>query len=598
MKRVVATKQSGQTGAAVNRQPPGSFVARLQDFLVAPEGERPGLRERFWFWSSLALSLYFAASALWEAFRSDYVVQDDARQHVFWTLRYFDPELFSGDLIADYFQSIAPAGYTAMYKVAATAGINPLLLGKLLPIPLSVLTTYFCFGLSMRIFRVGSAAFVATLIMNEGIWMRNGLVSATPRAFLYPLFLAFLYYLLGRNRWLCLAPLALMGLFYPNIMLVALDVLMLEPLKIEGGRPRLSKERDDYLLCAAGLIVALAVLLPYASQTSAFGPTYTAAEAQAMPEFQQGGRMAFYREGLLRYWVSGKSSGMATWTFLPITISFGFLLPVLAIFPKHFPLLKHLTRGIALLPKILVVSITLFFAAHLFLFRLYMPSRYTVNPLRVVLAIAAGISLITLLDAAFRWFNGALSPRLRLIATVTAGAAIMALAVYPVFSPAMLDTRYIPGKYTGLYEFFQSQPKDTLIASLAQEADNLPVFTGRPILVGREYAIPIHKGFYSRMQERAVDLINAQYAVELGELQNFIRKYGVDYLVVDRQAFDPDYLDDKWIRQFQPAAEAARSRMGQGQEPALARLMDSCAVATDRKFVVISAECVLGAQPR
>jgi hypothetical protein len=434
--------------------------------------------------------------------------------------------------------------------------------------------------------------------MNEGIWMRNGLVSSTPRAFLYPLFLAFLFYLAGRNRWVCLAPLALMGLFYPSIMLVSLGVLMLEPLKVEGWRLRLSRERNDYALPAAGLAVALAVLLPYAAQSSAFGPTYSGAEARAMPEFQQGGRLAFFRDGFLRYWVTGKGSGMLSWTFLPITISFGFLLPILAIFPGRFPLIKQVSGRVALPPKIAVVSIALFFAAHLLLFKLYFPSRYTVNPLRVVLALAAGISLVALLEAAFRWSRQNLAPQARLIATAIASAAVFALAIYPVFSPAMLDTRYIPGNYTGLYEFFQSQPKDTLIASLAQEADNFPVFTRRPILVGREYSLPLHKGFYMRMQERAVDLINAQYAADPGELQSFIRKYGVDYLVVDRRAFNSDYLNDKWIRQYEQAAEAAKSRIARGEVSALARLMDSCAVATDRGFVVISAECVLGRAPR
>jgi hypothetical protein len=393
-------------------------------------------------------------------------------------------------------------------------------------------------------------------------------------------------------------PLALMGLFYPNIMLVSLGVLMLEPLKVEGWRLRLSRVRSDYLLPAAGLAIALLVLLPYAGQTSVFGPTYTGAEARAMPEFQKGGRLAFFHEGFLRYWVTGKGSGMATWTFLPITISLGFLLPILAMFPGRFPLMKQVTRSVALLPKILVVSIALFFAAHLLLFKLYFPSRYTVQPLRVVLALAAGISLVAILEAVFRQARQYLAIRGRSVAVVIASAVVLALAIYPVFSPSMLDTRYINGKYTGLYEFIQRQPKETLIASLAQEADNFPVFTRRPILVGQEYSLPLHKGFYIQMKERAVDLINAHYAADLGELQGFIKKYGVGYLVVDRQAFKADYLDDKWIRQYEQAAEAARLRISQGEVPALARLMESCAVATDGKFVVISAERILGQAPR
>lgn len=35
------------------------------------------------------------------------------------------------------------------------------------------------------------------------------------------------------------------------------------------------------------------------------------------------------------------------------------------------------------------------------------------------------------------------------------------------------------------------QPQDIRIASLAEEANNIPTFAQRSILVGREYAIPI-----------------------------------------------------------------------------------------------------------
>lgn len=63
---------------------------------------------RFWFSLSLTFSAIYSILGLREAFSSEYVVQDDARQHVFWMLRFLDPELFPQDLIANYFQSVAP----------------------------------------------------------------------------------------------------------------------------------------------------------------------------------------------------------------------------------------------------------------------------------------------------------------------------------------------------------------------------------------------------------------------------------------------------------------------------------------------------------
>ncbi|MGJ3254530.1 MAG: hypothetical protein ACFE0J_25860, partial [Elainellaceae cyanobacterium] len=64
----------------------------------------------FWFCLSLTFAAIYSLLALQQAFSADYVVQDDARQHVFWMQRFLNPDLFPDDLIADYFQSVAPAG--------------------------------------------------------------------------------------------------------------------------------------------------------------------------------------------------------------------------------------------------------------------------------------------------------------------------------------------------------------------------------------------------------------------------------------------------------------------------------------------------------
>ena len=74
---------------------------------------------------SLLSALLYSAIDLQVAFAGDWVVQDDARQHVFWMARYVDPELFPNDLIADYFQSVAPWGYTSLYKLGIAIGIDP-----------------------------------------------------------------------------------------------------------------------------------------------------------------------------------------------------------------------------------------------------------------------------------------------------------------------------------------------------------------------------------------------------------------------------------------------------------------------------------------
>jgi hypothetical protein len=581
--------------------------------LTTPVARTFNRQVMFWFSLSMTFALIYGILGLQQAFSSEYVVQDDARQHVFWMQRFFDPELFPNDFIADYFQSVAPQAYTALYQIIASVGINPLFLSKVLPIMLGLVTTGYCFGVCLEILPVPAAGFVASLLLNQTIWLKEDLGSATARAFLYPLFLAFLYYFLRRSWLPTLVAIALQGLFYPQTLLISAGVLILQLVRYERSRPRLSRNRNDYLFCAAGLVVAFLVMLPYVFESSPFGPTISEAQARALPDFLPGGRTQFFASGLWRYWICGRRSGFLpdewcqpTWRasiqpfFLSPPIWLGFLLPSLLLFPRPFTLVKYV-KQVRVLLDIVLVSFFMFFAAHAVLFKLYLPSRYTQHSLRIVLAIAAGISLILILDALFRWAEQqAVRKFLALGATALVGAVLI---LYPSFLRVTGQEFPSPGYVTGnvpqLYEFFRQQPKDTLIASLTEETDNLPTFSQRSVLASRELAIPYHVGYQREFSQRATDLVRAQYSQNLTDAENLIQKYGVDLWLVDRAAFTPEYLvRHRWLsqRQFQPEIQAIRARLEQGLVPALAKLVDRCSVFESQGLVVMQAECIASAK--
>src|SRR5918996_2798232 len=121
----------------------------------------------FWFGMSLIVAVGFALDGLRLAFQFPYTVHNDARQHVFWMQRFVDPDLFPADLIADYFQSVSPLGYTALYQLFATFGIDPCLLNKSLPLVLGVVTTIYCFKVCIQIVPVPFAGFLSALLLNQ-----------------------------------------------------------------------------------------------------------------------------------------------------------------------------------------------------------------------------------------------------------------------------------------------------------------------------------------------------------------------------------------------------------------------------------------------
>ena len=569
------------------------------------------------FWLSLSLTFagIYGLLGLQEAFDSEYVVQDDARQHVFWMRRFLDPELFPNDLIANYYQSIAPEGYVKLYRLAAAIQIDPVVFSKLLPPILGIVATAYCFGCVMQILPVPTAGFIATLLLNQNLWIKDDLASGTTRAFMYPLFLAFLYYLMRVSLLpLCIA-IALQALCYPPSLLISVGILFLRLWRFSEGRLRLSQRRCDYRFFAVGLGVAVLGLLPILLKPAEFGSTMAGSQARTMLEFSQHGRTSFFLDNPWEFWFFGSRSGLLPIEWRDMNDSYfllmfiaGALLPVLCQFPKRLPLVQKLTGEVFVLLQVVLASVGLFLAAHALLFELYLPSRYTQHSLRIFMALAGAIALTVLLDGVFHACKPE-SRRAGLGSLLKSGFAIGLTALLGatlVFSPFFLEdflsVGYVTGTVPSLYEFFGQQPKDTLIASLAEEGRNLPTFTKRSVLTAREYAIPFHTGYYAQIRQRTIDLIEAQYSPDLNRVQSFIQKYGIDFWLLERTAFTPNYLAENhrslnqvWIRQYQPATNNALVSLEAGTVPALAQLSQSCSVFETENFIVLQADCIVRA---
>jgi hypothetical protein len=83
------------------------LISRLYKFFAVPSTQPYSYPGIFWLSHSLTFSVIYAALALGKAFSSEYVVQDDARQHVFWMMRFIDPALFPNDIIANLLPLLA-----------------------------------------------------------------------------------------------------------------------------------------------------------------------------------------------------------------------------------------------------------------------------------------------------------------------------------------------------------------------------------------------------------------------------------------------------------------------------------------------------------
>ncbi len=558
----------------------------------------------FWYLASLAIAVVYALPAYQTVFRSGLTVEDDAREHVFWMERFLDPGLFPNDLIASYFQAVSPPAFNALYRVFALGGVDPLVLSRVLPFALALVGSTLCYLLALRLLPLPIAAFVSTALMNQSFWTKDDIISATPRAFFYPIVLAFLYCL--ARRWL-LASLVFVGLealFYPQLTAVFLGVLVLRLLSVRGWKPLLIGTRNELVVAAAGIVLAVVLVLPSFLSQQTFGPTIDGATARSLPEFGFGGRTEFFVDDPPTFWLRGERSGYLPfeWNLTPLLPPQAYLAPLLLVCLLSrgaFPLVRRLDPSVRLLADLTLAGTFMYFVAHALIFRLHVPSRYSQMSLRIVLALAAGVALVVLLEGLYRW------PPLRRLGRYTpaiATAACSLLAAHLVLDyPAIMKSgggvypyaNYRRGTYSDLYQFLQSQPKDALIASIDEEVNNLPTFGRRSILTGREYAIPFHLGFYWPFRQRSVELIRALYSPRLDEARALVDTYRVTLFLFDKDTFSERYLTrQRWVMKFDETAEVLR-QFHASPVAALAAQVPRCQVFAEDNLVLVDARCAV-----
>jgi hypothetical protein len=557
-------------------------------------------KSSLYFYLTLAIALYFGLMSCLHALSSDYLVQDDARQGVVWFEKWFDASLFPKDYIADYAlgQSNNSPGVKWLYELSISARIRPMLLAKFIPLILGVFASGFYFRFCLKVFPSGFCAFISTVILIQNIWMNDDVSSATPRAFLYPIFAGFLYCIASRKFFLSLVFTALQTLFYPPFVLIHLSILGLRCLDGSARPFPLSQKKQPYAWAIASLCIALMLLWPILNHDGdAYGALVTRQQMASMPEFARNGRTPFFINDPFEFWFSG-TSGLNTPVY-PYAIWLAYLFPF--VLRRKQNSIQSLGKiDTAILGQIGLAALLLFFAAHLVLFKLYWPSRYPYHAFPFLFSISAGIVITLALSRLRRglregqvfalslWRQG-----LVLFATCT---VVLLLTLPFVPSIALGFQGWIQGNTPEVYRFLAQQPKTVMTAGLGEETSNIPSFALRSVLFSREVAIPFHLGHYGKMRDRIVKVLDAQYSADAKALESAIRDYEIDYWLVDRAAFTPRYLSKKgndWLLQFQPQVDQARRLIDSGTIPAIVPMMKSCAAVKTKEMTLLDAACML-----
>jgi MFS family permease len=526
------------------------------------------------------------------AFNAD-LIQDDARQHVFWMQRLVDPGLLQGDLFADYFASQAPPGYVLIFRLLLPF-TNLVTASKLLPPVLGLSATLFTFLLVARLYPSPPAAFLASILGSWYVWQYDDLATGSPRAFLLPLIALLLYALAAGWRWWLVALVGgIAATLYPSAAALAVVLVGAQLIRMDGWRPVLDRRRPAWLAAiASGLLTAL-ILAPTVLGGSPFGPAIDGQTARQLPEFGPSGRNAFFNSDPYQFWVVSYRSGFdlrvtdRVLTGVPILyglLALSLLLPPAALLrrPDGAPCLSAVSGCIL---RLFAASALLFLAAHLLLFKLYLPARFVAWSVPLALAIAAGVGLVALVTRTTL-------PMFRPLAPWLAGVAALLVAAGLVAYPAAYDGNFVPDRTPEITEYLRQLPPDAVILGAPVETDSVPAFTGRRVLTNREYALAYHPGYYAQVEERTRAAIDAYYAETPEQLLEISRRYGVTVYLVNRNAFDPTTAADAWAGSFAPYTSLVIERLEGGRQFVLLDAARRCGALTDGDVTVVPAACV------
>ena len=88
--------------------------------------------------------------------------------------------------------------------------------------------------------------------------------------------------------------------------------------------------------------------------------------------------------------------------------------------------------------------------------------------------------------------------------------------------------------------------------------------------------------------------MTAQYSLNKNTTIEFIKKYSIDLLLIDKNAFTVEYLvNNPWLQQFQPETEQAISILKEEEKPFLSQNSDRCTIFQDLSHILLNTNCLL-----
>ena len=475
--------------------------------------------------------------AHWGELWSPYTINDDVRQQIYWMQQWQDSALYQNHLLTDYAKQYVPWGVQALYWVASQ-WISPLLFSKILGMVLFVVSGMVLFLLASRLGDELTAFAALCLYLYLGLFL-GSVAGGLSRGFVFPLLLLYLYFLAGNKVFKASVVVMMQPLFNPYLFLLCLVSHSLYLLHIwwkSGVRPAPSKDGGQTQVAVSRLLlftlpVVVGLLLLFAKykifSTADFGTLVSYSDMIGRVEYTSLGRYEILPVPSIAFELI-----RPLLQFLPngvVPVSAGGVGLIILLFVagsvRNLPRMGQQFQKMGLLLYLLVASLLLYLVARLMLMDLFLPSRYLEYSLTVIYCLAGAILLRSGMETVRFGERGK-----KVLATL-----LLLLGALRLYGQGSFDY----SQYTPLYSYFQTIPKNVLVAGHPKLMDNVLTFGQRKVYVSYELSHTWYSDYWAAIKARTYQFFRAYYAEDPAAIIDFCQKNRVDYFVVRDEDFSP-----------------------------------------------------------
>ena len=447
-----------------------------------------------------------------------YALEWDACGQLLPTFRYHGSGLFRDDINVELRYAMTTPVWSLYYWVG-TFFTSANVLSKLLPFALFVVTIWQGFMFGRRLGGAALGAAVAIVLVHHfGVWDR--MLGTNPRAFAYPLVIAFLRYATEQAEKRTLVTLVLQAAAYPMSFLCCFPAYGLLLLR--------RRERWPWIrYVVAGALAAGIVFTHQATWSSRIGkPINVATQGMEQYPLKTFGTAVvdtahdFYVDAGKPLWkklhaLKGSAGRAISWavvlTLLVVAI------PRL----RRFPLVW---------PALIATSVFAFYVARAVALRLHLPERMLEFTFPSLFLLGVPVLAWLAFERELKEWAG------------HAAAIVVTLLFLGLWGNGIPSGQLLKNwrpEVTPVVKFAATLPQDAHLAQKAWPASFVQTFAKRKMLFSYMTNLGVFDKYTREMDTRVAGFYDAYYASDLQPLKALASKYRLTHVVVDTRDFGP-----------------------------------------------------------